>query len=728
VTRGQLFTLVYAYMTRHALTKAASADLIALLNTLIPGSLPDNMYFFNKILQSPYSLQTYIYCDSCETFIGLLDRMLKNVLCSGCGKDVISDEMLKLGCFFLLCPLGESLRHLLEVQNLGQQLLENSTCNSTDDSLLTDFTDGAEYKRKHGAGFPASLSLTCNVDGVPVFKSSNTSMWPVFYVVNDLPFSLRRDNVLLHGLWSGAGKPKMECFLTPIVDELATLNKNKLTWQTKQGTTFETTVILDLLVCDSVARPPLQNFKQFNGEFGCSFCLHKGVPLPKGQGFVRTYPSEVQPSQPRTHMQTLQFASEAEDKGLVVSGVKGFSLLYAVPSFDVISGFNPECMHSIMLGVVKQFVGLWLDSSSAGKQFYLRPKAMNLNSLLVACKPPSEVKRLPRSLDARCYWKASEWRAFLLLYSAVVLKNILPDEYYRHWLLLVYGVYNLHQKKVKVTDLCLCDLALNKFVAQVPELYGDEHVSYNVHLLVHVTNAVKNWGPLWATSAFVFEDSNRILLRLLHGTRKVSKQVCCSFSNTKYLQPMAKEYFRENTDHAVAKLLSKFCHIRVPCARAVRFHRGVVAVGNAEVSQLTVSELLALEACIGTVLLGTIVTRYCRVIINGMVLHTGQYASKFKRNDSLVTLNNFTGVFSLHSCVHFPHSDELFFIFRRFHVRPLHITPSDINCNLLQHVWKVHLTANLVACTANNIGHKCIGIADASGSLCCSSLPFFELD
>jgi len=79
-------------------------------------------------------------------------------------------------------------------------------------------------------------------------------MWPVFYVVNDLPFSLRKNNVLLHGLWSGAGKPKMECFLTPTVDELAALNKNKLTWQTKQGNTFETIVKLDLLVCDSIAR------------------------------------------------------------------------------------------------------------------------------------------------------------------------------------------------------------------------------------------------------------------------------------------------------------------------------------------------------------------------------------------------------------------------------------------------------------------------------------------
>ena len=71
-------------------------------------------------------------------------------------------------------------------------------------------------------------------------------------------------------------------------------------------------------------------------------------------------------------MQMWQFASKAQDKGLVVSGIKEFALLYAVPSFDIISGFNPECMHSIMLGVVKQSVCLWLDSSSAAKLLLLQ--------------------------------------------------------------------------------------------------------------------------------------------------------------------------------------------------------------------------------------------------------------------------------------------------------------------------------------------------------------------
>lgn len=46
-----------------------------------------------------------------------------------------------------------------------------------------------------------------------------------------------------------------------------------------------------MLESDSVARP-LQNFKQFNGDFGCSFCLQKGTLVERGQGKARVYPFE----------------------------------------------------------------------------------------------------------------------------------------------------------------------------------------------------------------------------------------------------------------------------------------------------------------------------------------------------------------------------------------------------------------------------------------------------
>lgn len=58
--------------------------------------------------------------------------------------------------------------------------------------------DGTEYCQlsKRG-GFlcpttnPANRNIVLNTDGVPLFKSSETSVWPIFLVTNELPANIR---------------------------------------------------------------------------------------------------------------------------------------------------------------------------------------------------------------------------------------------------------------------------------------------------------------------------------------------------------------------------------------------------------------------------------------------------------------------------------------------------------------------------------------------------------
>ena len=46
------------------------------------------------------------------------------------------------------------------------------------------------------------------------------------------------------------------------------------------------------------------------------------------------------------------------------------------------------------------------------------------------------------------------------------------------------------------------------FIDGVEEFYGKEHISFNVHLLAHLSRSVRNWGPLWTHSAFPYENAN----------------------------------------------------------------------------------------------------------------------------------------------------------------------------------------------------------------------------
>ena len=65
-------------------------------------------------------------------------------------------------------------------------------------SSLKDIYDGKEYS-KHAmpGGFlcpssnPANISFMMNTDGVSIFRSSQTEVWPTFLVINELPASVR---------------------------------------------------------------------------------------------------------------------------------------------------------------------------------------------------------------------------------------------------------------------------------------------------------------------------------------------------------------------------------------------------------------------------------------------------------------------------------------------------------------------------------------------------------
>lgn len=59
-------------------------------------------------------------------------------------------------------------------------------------------------------------------------------------------------------------------------------------------------------------------------------------------------------------------------------------------------------------------------------------------------------------------------------------------------------------------------------------LSGERHMAMNVHNLLHINASVRNHGPLWAHSAFEFEDANGELTALFHGTQNIDMQVTYS--------------------------------------------------------------------------------------------------------------------------------------------------------------------------------------------------------
>ena len=414
VTQGQGLLAVMIFALRHHLTGAALSDLLGLMNLLVPNLVPASKYLFKKFFGDPaVSSVAHFYCEVCQHYIG---KDPDDGSCSHCGTSFNTTTSAKRGNFFLAISLKDLLKDTLE--NHGIDLIPKSIRHAHDN--IKDLMDGKIYQKllKKGKLAEDDLTLLWNCDGVPIFNSSNYSIWPLQFTINELPCIQRKENVMVAGLWFGPEKPRVDTFLKPFIDECCDLAQNPFEWKDRQDTTHSSKVFSLVCSSDAIARPLLRNCKQFNGEYGCDWCLHPGVVMPKGRGFIRSYVYDEEQQVKRTHNEFRDNAVKAVQSASPQNGVKGLSMLFMLPLFNIVLGFVPDYMHSVLLGVCRQLMSLWLDTCNCMNPWYLGRKIAQLDSRLLCLKPPKEIVRTPRSLLTRKFWKASEWRAFLLFYSA----------------------------------------------------------------------------------------------------------------------------------------------------------------------------------------------------------------------------------------------------------------------------------------------------------------------
>lgn len=121
--------------------------------------------------------------------------------------------------FFLELPITNHLKEMYKKESFYNSL-QNRFDRPIFDDKIADIYDGEFYKSWTNNGFlsnPHNISFTWYIDGVPVFKSSKVDAWPIYLIINELPFEERKKNYnnLLLGLWYGDKKPHVNTFFTP---------------------------------------------------------------------------------------------------------------------------------------------------------------------------------------------------------------------------------------------------------------------------------------------------------------------------------------------------------------------------------------------------------------------------------------------------------------------------------------------------------------------------------
>lgn len=387
-----------------------------------------------------------------------------------------------------------------------------------------------------------NIILSLNIDGLPISKSSSHCFWPI--LIADGIFK----SVHMIGTYYGIGKPKSaNDFLEQFVQEMKTFIQDGFMYDG-----CRITVILSTIICDAPARSFILYTKGHNGFSSCSKCTIPGQYIQRTMCFpyTKTFYNL------RTDEDFLQQTDEEYHQGK--------TLLLRIPHIGLVSSVALDYMHLICLGVVKKLLLLWMKGPLT-----VRIGGTNINLIsqrLIALRSsiPKEFSRNPRSLSEIKYWKATEFRQFLLYTGPIVLKSVLKQEIYEHFLTLHVAISILITPTL-ITDnenIKYAEELLVYFVESFQILYGKQFVSHNVHNLLHLGNEVRRNGILDNFSAFPFENFLGSLKKFIRKPEKPLQQLARRYSERQY---MSQEQLIVSTcqlkyQHHCGPLLPKFSH------------------------------------------------------------------------------------------------------------------------------------------------------------------------
>lgn len=565
ISKFETLVMVLHLAMRHGMTDVFVEDLLHFVNVIVgePNAIPDSKFLFNKLFSAGSKPSIQFYCPDCELYLGLSTGFSEVVGCKQCGKEH-TVASLNGGYYFVTLDIKRQISDVLARPHL--KLTERNFV----PGVVSDIASAELYEclaANNGIlSNPNALTINFNTDGSPVFKSGPNSLWPVNFVLNEIHPSQRfwAENMMLAGLWFGKKGAIMDVFLQPFIKDLKLLKKDGVVWN-RNGVVVQSPVYALSCIADSVARPKVQKFHQFNSSFACPYCEHPNTPITyyeavpsrkkfsgKKKGtFVR--PSLTSASVDdsavdsplyekkstlrylrgahpyRTNKKVRELMKLVKNSNESVMGVAGESPLCSLKYFDMVFGFGLDYMHATLIGVTKRLAELWFDSS--GETYSVGPLCSSVDRRLSNIVMPSGMRN-PRPMSERVHWHANEWRGFLLYYGLPCLVDILPSIYYDHFKKLVLGIYILSKESMLKDEVETANRLLVKFVWEYQDLYGEKNMVYNVHLTTHLAKVVSKLGALWNFSMFPYESANGRLVRMVKGTTGVATQIARKYQMT----------------------------------------------------------------------------------------------------------------------------------------------------------------------------------------------------
>jgi hypothetical protein len=308
-----------------------------------------------------------------------------------------------------------------------------------------------------------TMTISLNTDGLPLFKSSKQTVWPLLCNVMDVPIPV----VLPITITCGNSKPTDTEYLNEGISEVIT--------GVTDGFNLPDGRILKLrlkhIVLDAQARSLVKRTVQVGGYYACDRCDQRGewierkVTYPNSMANLRTDESFRSMAQPEHH--------------------RGQAAFLGLNSLDMIHGFPICSMHQVYLGVFRRLINIW-KSGPQGQRIQGQ-NYIECNRIIRAASKKFTVDfpRKPRDFEESAHLKATELRDLMFYCCPIALKQTMDPDMYEHFLCLCIGIGLLSMDPLPGDELIgYAHRLLVRFVEDAKLIYGPGFIVYNVHSLV----------------------------------------------------------------------------------------------------------------------------------------------------------------------------------------------------------------------------------------------------
>ena len=390
-----------------------------------------------------------------------------------------------------------------------------------------------------------SLILTLNIDGLPLFKSTKSSVWPILCCITNITST----PVFPVSVCVGGSKPANLDFMQDAIRDLNNAMQEGIAFNGKQ-----LPVSVSCIICDAPARAMVKCSKLYSGYYGCDKCSQRGHFVGR-----MTYMYPCIKNLPLRTDEAFRNNDNAEHH-------RGVSPILELNSVNMIDDFPLDYLHQVCLGVMKKLLLLW----KRGPRTLCRLSAASISRLstrLIDMRQniPREFARKPRSLDEIDRWKATEFRQFLLYTGQFVLKDILPEANYHHFMSLSVALCILVNHGLVVQHHHYTHQLLEHFVSKGSQLYGAELLVYNVHSLLHLERDALKFGDLNKCAAWNFENYLKCLKRKVRTGKspavQLVKRIMESTNDVDELPAQQHKIRCTRPDNAYTTNSGKYCEV-----------------------------------------------------------------------------------------------------------------------------------------------------------------------